>query len=103
MIKKITPTLYNQEARTSSVAYDEATGLRNSITVEPDDAKYHLVTSSLRLHNAFGLVDKTTQQWTNAAGASQAGIVSEATYNANGRYPMVTKNGLGQARTLDYY
>ena len=103
VVKKTTPTLYNQEARTTSTAYDEATGLRNSSTVEPDDARYRLVTNYLRLHNVFGLVDRTTQQWTNAAGASQARIVSEATYDANGRYPVLVKNGLGQAQTLDYY
>lgn len=57
----------------------------------------------MRLHNAFGLVDKTTQQWTNAAGATQARTVSELTYDANGRYPVVVKNGLGQVQTLDYY
>lgn len=61
------------------------------------------MTNYLRLHNAFGLVDQTTQQWTNAAGASQVRTVSEATYDANGRYPVVIKNGLGHAQTLDYY
>ena len=51
--------------RTMDYDYDTETGLPTQETVEKGSSQYEVVTDSTRTGNAFGLVSKKTQRWTD--------------------------------------
>jgi|GEM_PF-2487904 len=99
--------------RTVSYTYGPETGLLATETVEPDAVELRLQTTYDRSGNAFGLVNKQTQSWTDPACADsgwpvrpcEAGkqrTVQDVSYEPKGRFPQQIKNALGQAETHSY-
>ena len=88
--------------RTMAYDYDCASGLIKTSTVEPDDGTLTVATTYGRT-NAFGLVNTTTQSWQNPFnGQMMSRIVSDVSYDANGRYPLSVKNALGHTENYTY-
>jgi RHS repeat-associated protein len=102
--------------RTVSYTYSTATGLRESEIIEPSNDGYKLVTTYDRSLNAFGLVNKQVQRWTDPACADagwpsslngpcsggKSRTVADATYDGKGRFPTTVKNALGHVETRSY-
>jgi RHS repeat-associated protein len=101
--------------RTVVYSYNATTGLRDSETIEPSNAAYKLLTTYDRSLNAFGLVNKQVQSWTDpacadagwpsslngACSSAKSRTVSDTTYD-KGRFPVTVRNALGQAETRTY-
>jgi hypothetical protein len=99
--------------RTKAYTYNTSTGLLQTETVEPGTPQYQIVTSYDRSGNAFGLVNRKIQSWTDPAcqvsnwpdptcQANKTRNVSDITYDAKGRFPATSRNALGQQTSLTY-
>jgi RHS repeat-associated protein len=100
-VTKTSPTVLAQESRTLDHEYDQSTGALTNDIVEALDTKYRLNTAYIR--NGYGLVEQTTQSWTDPAGVSASRTVSDVKYDGHARYPTTIKNALGHAETHEYY
>ncbi|SFX46676.1 RHS repeat-associated core domain-containing protein [Janthinobacterium lividum] len=85
-------------AITRKVEYDYDTQGRVITEVrQGNDARLKLTTTYDRSRNPFGLANKTTQEWTDPLdGSTKRRVVSDVEYSAEGRFPIWTKNALGQ-------
>jgi RHS repeat-associated protein len=81
--------------RTSSFAYDAASGLLVQEVVEPDTPALRLQTDTV--YDAFGNKVSTT-----ASGADIATRASTATFDAKGQFASANANALGQSETFQY-
>jgi RHS repeat-associated protein len=81
--------------RTSSFAYDSASGLLTWETVEPNNAALRLQT--VNSYDAFG--NKTT---VSVVGADIVTRSSSAVYDANGQFATANVNAFGQRETFQY-
>lgn len=99
--------------RTVSYTYDPETGLLATETVEPDAVEFRLQTTYDRSGNAFGLVSKKSQSWTDPVcadsgwpvspcDANKQRTVQDVSYEPKGRFPRQIKNALGQTETHSY-
>ncbi|HYD78256.1 MAG TPA: RHS repeat-associated core domain-containing protein, partial [Paucimonas sp.] len=89
--------------RNLGYAYEPASGLLKSETIEPNDPALRVMTSYER-NNAFGLVNRKIQAWTDpATGAPQTRTLSDTTYDARGRFAVTVKNALNHAETRTFH
>lgn len=69
-----------------------------------NDARLKLTTTYDRSRNPFGLVNKTTQEWTDPLdGSTKRRVVSDVEYGAEGRFPIWKKNALGHTELFLAY
>jgi hypothetical protein len=99
---QVTTTATNPDntslTRTVAMDYDGTTGLQKSETVEPTNAALKVTTTFDRTGNAFGLVNKKVQTWTDPySGATINRNVLDVDFDAKGRFPVKVRNPLGQA------
>ena len=103
-VTKSLSTSSSSITRTIDRDYDSITGLLKQEIVEKGNTTYQVTTDYVRSANPFGLANKKTQTWYDAATkASNARTVADITYDAKGRYPETVKNALGQAETYVFY
>ncbi|CCD94777.1 hypothetical protein BRAO375_3690005 [Bradyrhizobium sp. ORS 375] len=81
--------------RSSSFAYDSASGLLTQEVVEPDTPALRLQTDYV--YNAFGQKQSVT-----VSGADIVSRSSTTSYDARGQFPTSNSNALGQSETLQY-
>lgn len=90
-------------ARKVSNSYDPTNGLIVSQTVEPGTPTLQLVTTFDRSRNVQGLINTTTQAWTDPSpvnGGPRARIVSDVDYDERARFPVTKRNALGQSEVV---
>ncbi|HTD06251.1 RHS repeat-associated core domain-containing protein [Undibacterium sp.] len=103
-------TVSGSLTRTTGFTNDPATGLRLTQTVEPNDATLALRMTTTFGRDSFGNVNRTTQSWQDPASNSAVSrIVSDITFEPNGRFPQLVKNatcftttGVCQSETRSY-
>ena len=90
--------------RTVDVEYEPLTGLRKSLTVEPDSPTLRVRTDYGRAGNLFGLINTTTRTWIDPSTAtSVSDKVLDTVYDAKGRFPVNISNALGHTSVLEHY
>ncbi|MBC3930029.1 RHS repeat domain-containing protein, partial [Undibacterium sp. CY21W] len=89
--------------------YDDSTGLLKSEAQMPGNQLLQVVTNYDRSGNRFGLVNKKSETWYNpistpahGAPGQQTRVVTDVTYDPNGRFPITVKDALGFATTYQY-
>jgi RHS repeat-associated protein len=82
-------------ARTSSFAYDSASGLLTQEVVEPDTPALRLQTDYV--YDTFG-----NKQSVTVSGADIASRASSSTYDAKGQFVSTNSNALGQSESFQY-
>lgn len=89
--------------RTQAATHD-TNGLPRTLTLEPDDAAYSVLTTYERGGNPYGLVTKATQTWRDpASGQTQTRSVQDvAAFESRGRFAETTRNALGHTSTQRY-
>ncbi|WP_269532643.1 Ig-like domain-containing protein [Chitinimonas sp. BJYL2] len=82
--------------------YDDVGSVKTEI-IEPNQPALKVTTELDRSNNAFGLVGKKTQTWTDpVTGTTKSRVAEEVIYEPKGRFPQTVKNALGQAETRGY-
>ncbi|WP_269531858.1 Ig-like domain-containing protein [Chitinimonas sp. BJYL2] len=105
LMESVTTTKTNAAGSiTREVGYEyEINGLVKKEIIEPNQPALKVTTELDRSNNAFGLVGKKTQTWTDpVTGATKSRVAEEAIYEPKGRFPQTVKNALGQAETRGY-